>query len=112
MDFLTHLRNVIEKHGEDFPVILSLEDYVCSRPGSLETDYDPAVAQASAWTMLPLDQEITRRAGERGLDLRPSYTLTLAFPGLPTDLLALTREIMRERYDAELARRGGPRAGN
>lgn len=80
-------------------VLFSEDDYVCSQAGSRRADYDKGVANATQCSVDELLTTLDRLAGERRLDKNN-----------PQLMLALTREIMRARYDAELRNRRRARA--
>ena len=76
----------------DVHVRLSEEDYLATNPPGDPACYRPEVAET---TMLSADEalpEVLRRAEARNLPLDPDT------------LIGLLRELMRERYDAELSR--------
>ena len=85
-------------------VVLSCEDYVESRIGSAAVHYDRRIAEASSWPADLLQEEMYRRAFERNVDI--GHALLASLRGLPNQCLAISREIMRERYDTELATPG------
>lgn len=75
-------------------VFLSEDDYVCSYAGSRRADYDKDVADATRCPCSEMTFALTNLSMERGVDRRNTH-----------QMLVLTREIMRARYDAELRRR-------
>lgn len=75
-------------------VLLSEDDYVCSQAGSRRADYDKGVANATQCSVDEVFAALDKLADKRRLDRNNPHLM-----------LALTREIMRARYDAELRQR-------
>ena len=82
-------------------VRLTEEDFVCSRAGTRRADYRPQVADRSQASFDDVCRDLKNLAAERGVSTIGDLE-DIMLSG--TVLTAMIREVMRVRYDRELAR--------